>query len=156
MPSSRKSSQSSDWTSTSCLLQWQASSLPLAPPGKEKKFYVLLKIHACLVLAFIVVYQFDQIWHSWFLFSFLCSLDVSLLFSVMKSYFQEAWWLPIFLLINWIFSSFFKKVFSTYLRPYNFIEIHLRIDFSASIFKVTQCGISIIIWCHFIYTTFIE
>ena len=34
MPSSRGSSQPRDWTCISCLLHWQAGSLPLAPPGK--------------------------------------------------------------------------------------------------------------------------
>ena len=32
--SSRGSSRSRDWTHMSCLLHWQAGSLPLAPPGK--------------------------------------------------------------------------------------------------------------------------
>ena len=34
MPSSRASSQPRDRTLVSCLLHWQAGSLPLAPPGK--------------------------------------------------------------------------------------------------------------------------
>ena len=34
MPSSRGSSQSRDWTLVSCLLHWQAGSIPLVPPGK--------------------------------------------------------------------------------------------------------------------------
>ena len=34
MPYSRGSSQHKDWTRVSCLLQWQAGSLPLAPPRK--------------------------------------------------------------------------------------------------------------------------
>ena len=34
MPSSRASSQSRDQTHVSCLLHWQAGSLPLGPPGR--------------------------------------------------------------------------------------------------------------------------
>ena len=34
VPSSRGSSRPRDWTRISCLLHWQAGSLPLAPPGK--------------------------------------------------------------------------------------------------------------------------
>ena len=34
MPSSGRSSQPMDWTLVSCLLHWQAGSLPLSPPGK--------------------------------------------------------------------------------------------------------------------------
>ena len=34
MPSSRGSSQPKAWTHVSCLLYWQAGSLPLMPPGK--------------------------------------------------------------------------------------------------------------------------
>ena len=35
MPSSRGSSQSQDWSHVSCLLHWQAGSLPLAALGKH-------------------------------------------------------------------------------------------------------------------------
>ena len=34
MPASRGSSRPGDRTHVSCLLHWQAGSLPLAPPGK--------------------------------------------------------------------------------------------------------------------------
>ena len=41
MPSSRESSQPRDQTHLSCLLHWQAGSLPLVPPGKP--FQYILK-----------------------------------------------------------------------------------------------------------------
>ena len=44
MPSSRGSSWPIDWNWVSCLLQCQAGSLPLEPPGKPLKFYFV-----CLV-----------------------------------------------------------------------------------------------------------
>ena len=40
LPSSWGSSQSRDWTRVSCLLHWQAGSLPLPPPGKLVCFHV--------------------------------------------------------------------------------------------------------------------
>ena len=42
MPSLRGSSQPRDQTHTSCLLHWQADSLPTAPPGKTPSYKVLV------------------------------------------------------------------------------------------------------------------
>ena len=91
MPSSGKSSQSRYQTSISCLLHWQASFLPLVPPGKEKKFYALLKITCLFSFSF---YSCVSVWPNMTVLILLFIpwhlRYVSLLFSVMKSYFQEA------------------------------------------------------------------
>ena len=52
IPSSRGSSRPRDWTHISCLLHWQAGSLPLALPGKPTVgYYSVLKNNEILPFA---------------------------------------------------------------------------------------------------------
>ena len=44
MPSSRRSSRPRNWSCVSCLLHWQACSLPLAPPRKPMDWGILTNI----------------------------------------------------------------------------------------------------------------
>ena len=53
MLSSRGSSQPRDRTCISCLLHWQAGSLPLAPPGKPKYSIIIFKCSCSFIISII-------------------------------------------------------------------------------------------------------
>ena len=78
MPSSRESSPPSGQTRVSCLLHWQAGSLPSAPPGKPILYIV---VDVCQPQSSNSSHPFFPPWHS-----YVCSLQLCLCFCLANKF----------------------------------------------------------------------